>query len=42
MAYKDISPGRSHLSDSATVTTTAFPGGYISYYNGQPTIKTKQ
>jgi len=42
MAYKDIlAQGGSNLSDSATVTTTAFPAGYTIYYNGQPTIKNK-
>jgi len=42
MAYRNIlARGGSHLSDSAVVTTTAFPNGYTIYYNGQPTVKNK-
>jgi chitinase len=40
--YKGIlAAGGSSQSDSAMVTTTAFPSGYMIYYNGQPTVKKK-
>jgi chitinase len=36
-----LAQGGSSQSDSAVVTTTAFPAGYMIYYNGQPTVKLK-
>jgi GH18 family chitinase len=42
LAYREIlARGGSPLSDSAFVTTTAFPAGFTIYYNGQPTVKRK-
>jgi chitinase len=42
LTYRDIlSRGGSPQSDSAFVTTTAFPNGFTIYYNGQRTVKLK-
>lgn len=42
LAYRDIlAKGGSSQSDSAVVTTTAFPNGFTIYYNGQPTVAAK-
>ena len=42
LAYRDIlTKGGSSQTDSAFVTTTAFPNGFMIYYNGQPTVKKK-
>ncbi|HUS02850.1 MAG TPA: glycoside hydrolase family 18 protein [Chitinophagaceae bacterium] len=42
LPYRTIlAQGGSSQSDSAFVTTSSFPSGYMIYYNGQPTIKLK-
>jgi chitinase len=42
LPYRTIlAQGGSSQSDSAIVTTAAFPAGYMIYYNGQPTVKLK-
>ena len=42
LPYRTIlAQGGSSQSDSAFVTTTSFPSGYMIYYNGQPTVKLK-
>jgi len=42
LPYRTIlAQGGSSQSDSALVTTTAFPNGFMIYYNGQPTVKLK-
>ena len=43
LGYREIlTKGGSSQSDSAFITSNAaFPGGYMIYYNGQPTVKLK-